>query len=279
MKATTFYENLTPKVNFDKLTTTELQQISKKYPYFQLAAIMSLKAIKQNNPTEYKSYLAKVATKVINREVLFDFLYPEYQYSTPKQEQAPANIEDAKPVEAKKIETPKPLRSKSGSDIKSKKELMAEVNSRLAEIEKKKKEKEKSKISAKISTDKSVSNVENSHKNKKIIDKDLPVKHAAISKRKKDIKAVDRGSSLSIIENFIKTNPSINRPEDKNYSDEIRLANKSLEESYELVSETMAILFVKQGHPKKAIKVYEKLILIYPEKSTYFAARILELKN
>jgi len=41
----------------------------------------------------------------------------------------------------------------------------------------------------------------------------------------------------------------------------------------------MAVLFEKQGHIKKAIKIYEKLILIYPEKNTYFAARISELNK
>jgi hypothetical protein len=41
----------------------------------------------------------------------------------------------------------------------------------------------------------------------------------------------------------------------------------------------MAQLYIKQGHKGKAIKIYEKLILINPEKSTYFAARISELKN
>ncbi len=58
-----------------------------------------------------------------------------------------------------------------------------------------------------------------------------------------------------------------------------RIAEKSLKENEEIVSETLAALLVKQENYKKAIKMYEKLILIFPEKSSFFAEQIKKLKN
>ena len=45
------------------------------------------------------------------------------------------------------------------------------------------------------------------------------------------------------------------------------------------VSETLASLLVKQGHKKRAIDMYQKLILKYPGKSSFFAAQIAKLKD
>jgi len=58
-----------------------------------------------------------------------------------------------------------------------------------------------------------------------------------------------------------------------------RLAERSLSENQELVTETLARLYIAQGHREKAIKMYQRLILKYPEKSANFAAEIEKLKN
>lgn len=56
-------------------------------------------------------------------------------------------------------------------------------------------------------------------------------------------------------------------------------ARKSVEMNDALLSETLATVFVIQRNYKKAIEVYEKLRLKFPEKSHYFAARIAELQS
>jgi hypothetical protein len=47
----------------------------------------------------------------------------------------------------------------------------------------------------------------------------------------------------------------------------------------DILTESMAEIWEKQGNLKKAIATLEKLSFIFPEKSVYFASRIVQLKN
>jgi len=49
--------------------------------------------------------------------------------------------------------------------------------------------------------------------------------------------------------------------------------------SSDIVTETLAKIYIKQGHYKKALKAYQILKLKYPEKSSFFAGRISEIKK
>ncbi len=57
------------------------------------------------------------------------------------------------------------------------------------------------------------------------------------------------------------------------------LAKKSANPSQSLETETLAVVFEKQGKYDKAIEIYEKLMARNPEKSSIFAGRIEELKT
>lgn len=49
--------------------------------------------------------------------------------------------------------------------------------------------------------------------------------------------------------------------------------------SGDIISETLAELLARQGHTAAAIAMYEKLCLIYPQKSSFFALKIEELSK
>jgi len=57
-----------------------------------------------------------------------------------------------------------------------------------------------------------------------------------------------------------------------------QLAEHSIDES-EVVTEAMAEVWVKQGNKEKAIETYNKLSLLNPDKSAYFASLAEQLKS
>jgi len=81
-----------------------------------------------------------------------------------------------------------------------------------------------------------------------------------------------------IIEKFIREEPTISPPKTAffNPTDHALYSNQDDEE---IVSETLAELFIRQGNIPKAIKIYERLSLLFPEKSVYFAGLIEKLKG
>jgi len=54
----------------------------------------------------------------------------------------------------------------------------------------------------------------------------------------------------------------------------IDIAKESLIENDDLVTPTLAKVYLEQGHYEKAISAYKKLILRYPEKNSFFASQI-----
>lgn len=81
-----------------------------------------------------------------------------------------------------------------------------------------------------------------------------------------------------IIERFIREEPQIRPPGPEKLNTENK-ARKSSEDSYDMVSETLAQVYIEQMLFNKAIDTYKKLSLKFPEKSAYFADQIRKLES
>jgi hypothetical protein len=96
--------------------------------------------------------------------------------------------------------------------------------------------------------------------------------------KKKPLVPVVPKKGAEIIEKFIQKDPIIKPPSPENINNE-NMARQSAEDNYYLVTETLANIYIDQGLHLKAIEVFKKLILKYPEKKSYFANRIEELEK
>jgi hypothetical protein len=81
-----------------------------------------------------------------------------------------------------------------------------------------------------------------------------------------------------LINNFIKNAPQIGVPRAEQIDTENK-ARKSAEDHYDLVTETLAKIYIEQMLYHKAIDTYEKLSLKFPEKSRYFGDLIQSIKK
>ena len=88
---------------------------------------------------------------------------------------------------------------------------------------------------------------------------------------------VNQKEKASIISNFLENLPSISRPKAEFFSP-TRAAKLSVTENDEIVSETLASIYLKQGNLQKAVKAYETLLSQFPEKKNIFAPRIEEIR-
>jgi hypothetical protein len=81
-----------------------------------------------------------------------------------------------------------------------------------------------------------------------------------------------------LIDKFITTEPKIIPSKTEFYSP-INQAKKSLMEHDDVVSETLAKIYRDQGNLAKARWSYERLMLLHPEKSSFFAALLKEIDD
>ena len=87
----------------------------------------------------------------------------------------------------------------------------------------------------------------------------------------------DKNKKFELIEKFIAENPKINPITAT--SSKINIAEAQMIQPEELMTETLARIYVEQKNFKKAIQSYKILSLKYPEKSSFFANQIKAIEQ
>ena len=87
------------------------------------------------------------------------------------------------------------------------------------------------------------------------------------------VQKINREEETDLINNFIEKSPTIKVEKNKFFSP-TETAKSSILENDELITETLARVYLEQEHFEKAIESYKKLSLKYPKKSSFFADQI-----
>ena len=254
--------------------TDALEKVLDEFPFFQSARALRLKGLFNQNSFKYNYALKVTAAHTTDRTVLFDFISSDTFVAIQK------GLYDKKVLELLDISVVDCEEIKSEIRFESKTNPLEQ--SILTSIKGVSEGKEDTKIA--------VEKLEIG----KPLDFSINEKHSfqewlqlsriePIVRKKENLVSIDRltleeekNKKNELIDKFIESSPKISpiRQEEvsKTYAEQSQTNN-----SY-LMTETLARVYLEQKKYQKAIQAYEILILKYPEKSSFFADHISDIK-
>ncbi|XLS28659.1 hypothetical protein ACJD0Z_15845 [Flavobacteriaceae bacterium M23B6Z8] len=257
--------------------TAELEKVIEAYPFFQAAAAIHLKGLKNLESFKYNQTLKKTASLTTDRTILFDFItskeFNQNSIAEAITEQA-LHLNEIE-VEAEEVKTGERanvreeyLGSKSEADAVLDPELFGPKDpDRNVKIEMgkplefSKSEKHSFSEWLKLSSATPIMRTEKQGDEKKETAKENTAK----------------ARKFALIDRFISSNPKIVPSKDQ--TPNINLATESDIEAEGLMTETLARVYVEQKKYKKAVQAFKILSLKYPEKSGFFADQIKAIKR
>ena len=251
----------------------EVEQLVAEYPYFSIGQVLLAIAYQNTDDGRYESQLRHTAAIVPNRDKLrlFTLIARHRLESEPEVPALPDELPQAeKPVSSDNvftsIEAIDAKEEQNTGVIREKVFIIPEIDLSGSHEE----------LSAEMAL------LEEKRKSldelKAIIANRLKEIEAEKQRKETEKPATKKLSRKELIDKFITENPSISRPKAEFYNP-ISVAQNSIIDQENIVSETLAKIYEKQGYIEKAISIYEKLGLKYPKKSRYFAAQIERLQE
>jgi len=239
-----------------------MEELLARYPYFGMAQCLLAVAYRNEGDGRYDQQLKQAACAIPNRGRLRLFMLMAERRLT-KSKESPSQPDDDsffKFVDSAKIKT-----SETVEDVIPEKTfIIPEINLSGSQEE----------LSAELAL------LDERRKSIDELKAIIAARLKAMEAEKKETAETPKKklSRKELIDKFISENPSITRPKAEFYNP-ISMAQNSIVDNSEIVSETLAKIYYQQGYWDKAIEIYEKLSLVFPEKSIYFAAQIEMIKE
>lgn len=242
----------------------DVTSLARRFPYCQSLQILQLLNLHQTNEVLYDEYLSLTAAHIADRRRLKELIRSLKAKSISEEDES---VESVKSVES------------VGSVEPAFTEVSADKSAELVEGEEEDRQGKPDEPFRNIEP--IVPVVEDDEKErllrlKKIVEQRL--RQIALEKSELPEPEEPILSKDELIDKFIEEEPSISRPKPE-FFDPVKVARSSQEEHPGLVTETLARIHVQQGNINKAIEIYRRLSLNFPEKSSYFAAQIEKLST
>ncbi|MSP85509.1 MAG: hypothetical protein EXR18_06780 [Flavobacteriaceae bacterium] len=260
--------------------TLSLEKIVGEFPYFQSARALRLKGLYNQDSFRYNYDLKNTAAHTTDRSVLFDFIisdtFTRIHKNLYEEKLAEINeiLVDATELIFKEEKIESKINSLEQSILTSIKEATpiekTEVSTTTIE-----KAEEKLEIGKPL-----VFNINEKYSFQEWLQlsKIHPIQRDNLAPIEMKSLAIDleKQKKNELIDKFIEKSPKI-PPIKKEAEPKIFIEPSSENNSY-LMTETLARVYLEQNKYAKAIQAYEILILKYPEKSSFFANRISDIK-
>ncbi|GGW34408.1 hypothetical protein [Arenibacter certesii] len=282
--------------NPDKLVspvqTHQLEDILAEYPYFQAARAMHLKGLKNLNSFKYNNALKVTAAYTADRDILFDFITSkDFLQNTIADsisgkttslsdtltfsEEITSEFEEEKSLIKTSDDEPWPRTAKDADQILDPSLFTSKdpkIDESLAEDKKKAIEVLEIGKPLNFSRDEKYSFGEWLQLTNKKKEKTTSATISENKNNKPTKKNTEhKKKKFELIDKFIQTNPKIVPKEN---TAKISIKESLTFDQNELMTATLAKVYVEQKKYKQAIQAYRILSLKYPEKSSFFADRI-----
>jgi hypothetical protein len=243
------------------------------FPYFQSAHLLLLKGLHNTADVKFENQLRDSAIHIADREVLYYLLSDK-----------PENAESKAEIIAEKETESEPSSDTQQTVIETAKnsiELISEFE-RIADLpdyseEPGDEEENVFYMDPGFSLPENADLLELDTDDSKLYDKDDIAIETSISTE--DEISLKKHLQADLIDKFIIANPRIEPNREKIIHPVEDISKPFVEEKGGFVTETLARIYVSQGYYSKAIDIYEKLSLKFPEKSSYFAFQIEKVKE
>jgi tetratricopeptide (TPR) repeat protein len=257
--------------------TEALENLLDDFPYFQSARAIRLKGLYNLNSFKYNFALKVTAAHTTDRTVLFDFITSDSFTAIQKglYDKKALELLDITVVDSEIIIQEEKLEHKINTLEQSiltsiKEALPLESNENLKTPEEK--------LAIGTPLDFSISE-QHSFQEWLQLSRTQPIvrKTESVNTSKTlPIIDEDKKKKAALIDKFIETSPKIS-PVKHGAASTVTFDLNKDDNSY-LMTETLARVYLEQKKYQKAIQAYEILILKYPEKSSFFADRISDIK-
>ena len=242
--------------------TIALENVVLQFPYFQAARALHLKGLFNQDSFRYNYELKKTAAYTTDRTILFEFITSD-NFTAIQQEKIDAIQKSLLDIEVHHVEEVIELSQIETISIEEEKVEQDEITKTSEE---------------KLDLGKPLPFT---HAEKHSFQEWLQLTKFSPIEREIEDKIIENNpekkKKIDIIDKFIEANPKI-APVKETTKPPANIS-KSTEEPTHLMTETLAKVYLEQKKYTKAIQAYEILILKYPEKSSFFADRINEIKN
>ena len=262
-----------------------LEIIVNEFPYFQSARALLLKVLHNQESFQYNPALRKTAAYTTDRSVLFDFItsgnFAPVQQLFMEEKEAFINEIIVNDIQIVTVDSSSNENKVETTSLEQ--SIVDSINSVKEEEKKATTEEKIALVSQKLNIGKPL---DFSKSEKHSFQEWLQLANFSPIEREKEVVKIDRESlketinpekqkKINLIDRFIENNPKISPV--KEMSKIAHFPEQNQDQSY-LMTETLAKVYLEQRKFQKAIQAYEILILKYPEKSTFFADRISDIK-
>jgi tetratricopeptide (TPR) repeat protein len=257
--------------------TEALEKVLVEFPYFQSARAIQLKGLYNQNSFKYNTALKITAAHSTDRSILFDFITSDTFTSIQKglYDKKALEILDIKVVDSEIIVTEEKTESKINSLERSILTSIKEASAVDVDDDSSKTPEEKLAIGKPLDFSKSE---QHSFQEWLQLSRTEPIEREKESPINLPLPIIDedKRKKLELIDKFIEASPKIS-PVKHGVASTVTFDLNAADNSF-LMTETLARVYLEQKKYQKAIQAYEILILKYPEKSSFFADRISDIK-